>query len=133
MSTPFTGASGPEETHTIDAVAVKALPRLFKAWRVPAADAAKLVGVSERTWIRMKGGTWTGSLNQDQCLRASALVGLYKGLHLYFSDVLADKWVKMPNRGPLFLGESPLAFMLAGGLPAIIDARDYVDAIRGGV
>lgn len=117
----------------MDDVAVKALARAFKAWRVNIPDAAALVGVSERTWSRMKNDDWSGTLSHDQRLRASGLIGLYKGLHLYFNDTLADRWVKMRNRGPLFLGATPLEYMVEGGLPAILRAREYVDAVRGGV
>ena len=129
---------GAEEAPTqlnagIDAVAVKALIRIFKAWKVAGPEAAKLVGVSDRTWSRMKGADWTGSLSDDQRVRASAVVGVYKGLHLYFSDELADKWIKMRNRGPLFAGANPLEFMVEGGLPAILDVREYIDAARGGM
>jgi uncharacterized protein (DUF2384 family) len=116
-----------------DAVAVKALARVLKAWGVKGPEAAKLAGVSDRTWSRMKSEGWTGSLSQDQRFRASGLVGLYKGLHLYFSDALADQWPRMPNRGPLFQGQSPVDFMVEGGLPAILAAREYVDAVRGGM
>lgn len=116
-----------------DSVAIKALVRVFLAWRVSIPDAALLAGVSARTWSRMKNGDWSGHLKPDQRMRASAVVGLYKGLHLYFSDDLADRWVKMRNRGPLFEGDTPIEFMARGGLPAIIQARQYVDAVRGGV
>lgn len=116
-----------------DAVAVKAMTRVFKAWRLGGERSAKLAGVSERTWARMQAATWAGSLSQDQLLRASALVGLYKGLHLYFGADLADRWVSLANRGPLFGGSAPVDVMVAGGLPAMVDARDYVDAVRGGL
>ena len=117
----------------MDAVAVRAIIRVFRAWRLNGGTSARLAGVSERTWTRMSSGTWSGTLSQDQLLRASALVGLYKGLHLYFGDDLADSWISLDNRGPLFPWPSPVAFMIAGGLPAIVDARDYVDAVRGGL
>lgn len=116
-----------------DAVAIKALIRVLRAWKLGGGSSAKLAGVSERTWARMQAGTWSGTLSQDQTLRASAVIGLYKGLHLYFGPDLADRWVSLPNRGPLFAGRAPVDTMVAGGLPAIIDARDYVDAIRGGL
>ena len=125
--------SGAPAVVTTDAVAVKAISRVFKAWRLNGGRAATLAGVSERTWTRMSSGTWSGTLSQDQLLRASAIVGLYKSLHLYFGPDLADAWVSIKNRGPLFEGSSPLDFMIAGGLPAIVDAREYVDAVRGGL
>lgn len=117
----------------IDRVALKALPRLLAVWGLDNPSSAFLMGVTERTWSRIKNGSWAGELNQDQRMRASALTGLYLGLHVYFSDPLADEWVRLDNKGPLFKGRSPLAFMLAGGLPAIIATRDYIDAVRGGV
>lgn len=114
-------------------VAVAAMRRIAEAWALTGEEAAALVDVSPRTWARMKAGAWTGRLTGDRMLRISGLVGLYKGLHLYFSDPLADAWPKRPNAGPVFGGRAPVAAMQAGGLPAILAARNYVDAIRGGL
>jgi hypothetical protein len=116
-----------------DRVAVKAFVRIMSFWRVARADAASLIQESVSTYARMKRGTWTGSLKDDQRLRVSGIIGLYKGLHLYFSDPLADEWPRRANTGPLFRGNSPVEFMVEGGLTAILDARQYVDAIRGGI
>ena len=80
----------------------------------------------------MKAGGWTGRLGKDQLLRVSALVGIYKALHLYFDDELADRWPRLPNTGSLFGGRTPLDAMRAGGLPTILEVRDYLDALRGG-
>ena len=114
-------------------VAAKAYRRIAEAWRLRNADAAALIDVSARTWGRMKAEDWSGDLKQDQLLRISGLTGLYKALHLYFSDELADRWINLANDGPLFRGRAPREVMTEGGLPAILEARDYVDALRGGV
>ncbi len=114
-------------------VGIKAAARLLAAWKVDQPTAAALVGVKERTWARMKSGNWSGELNQDQRMRISALVGLYQGLHVYFSDELADRWVALENKGGLFKGARPLDFMVEGGVPALITTRDYIDAVRGGL
>jgi len=110
-----------------------AFRQLTSLWALSNEEAAALLDVTERTWSRMKKPGWTGRVSQDQLLRLSALVGLYKALHLYFSDALADRWPQLPNTGPLFKGATPVTFMLTGGLPAIMQVRDYVDALRGGV
>ncbi|WP_187972229.1 antitoxin Xre-like helix-turn-helix domain-containing protein [Aquibium microcysteis] len=115
------------------AVAAKAFVRIAEAWRLRGDDAANLLDVSGRTWNRMKAGGWSGRLSRDQMLRASGVVGLYKALHLYFSEPLADDWVRLPNAGPAFGNRSPLDAMIDGGLPAILSTRDHVDALRGGV
>jgi len=116
-----------------DQVAVKAFVRIMDFWKVPREQAASLIQESVSTYARMKRRTWTGTLKDDQRLRVSAIIGLYKGLHLYFSDALADEWPRRPNDGPLFRGLSPTDFMVRGGVPAILDSRTYVDAIRGGI
>ncbi|MDN2579350.1 antitoxin Xre-like helix-turn-helix domain-containing protein [Aquibium sp. ELW1220] len=114
-------------------VAAKAFARIAEAWRLRNEEAGRLLDVSGRTWNRMKTGDWSGRLSQDQLLRASGVIGLYKALHLYFGDALADDWVRLPNAGPAFANRRPLDAMIEGGLPAILSTRDYVDALRGGV
>lgn len=114
-------------------VGLKAFRRLVGAWSLTNEEAARLLDVTDRTWGRMKREGWSGRVSQDQLLRLSALIGLYKGLHLYFSAPLADRWVKLANAGPLFRGATPLAFMVEGGLPAILRTRTYLDALRGGM
>lgn len=128
-----TPVAGSTDSGSMDATAVRAMVRLFAVWKVSVHESAMLASVSTRTWSRMKAGAWSSALTQDQLMRASGLVGIYKGLHLYFSDELADQWVQMPNHGKLFNGSAPSAFMVIGGLPAILRVRGYIDAIRGGM
>ena len=74
--------------------AVDGVLRLAEIWRLTSAEACALLGdVSERTWFRMKKGEWTGTLSQDTLTRVSALVGIFKGLRLLFSEPVSDEWV----------------------------------------
>lgn len=113
--------------------AVKAVLRLVEAWGSGNADGAALLGVSESTWDRMKAGRWEGTLSQDQLTRASALIGVFKGLHLLFADDMADRWPRLPNRAPVFDRLSPVQAMIAGGIPRMLETRQYIDALRGGL
>ena len=45
---------------------------------------------------------------------------------------LANRWPKLTNSGAPFLNRTPVDYMKAGGLPAILETRGYVDALRGG-
>lgn len=65
--------------------------------------------------------------------RVSASVGVYKGLHLLFADDMADRWPKLANKGPVFERLSPVAAMIEGGIPRMLETRQYVDALRGGL
>lgn len=121
------------DRHRLSATAVKAVLRLVDAWDGSNAEGAALLGVSESTWDRMKAGRWDGTLSQDQLTRASALIGVFKGLHLLFADGMADRWPRLPNRAPVFDRQSPIAAMVEGGIPRMLETRQYIDALRGGL
>lgn len=113
--------------------AVSAIVRLSSFWQLTGAETRGLLGgMSERSFARLKSGDWSGTLSQDELTRVSALIGIFKGLHGLFSDPLADEWPKLPNKGPLFRGATPVGAMIEGGIPAIIATRRYVDALREG-
>ena len=122
-----------EDRHRLSAAATKAVLRLVEAWGGNNAEGAALLGVSESTWDRMKAGTWEGALSQDQLTRASALIGVFKGLHLLFADNMADRWPKLVNSGPIFDRLSPVQAMIEGGIPRMLETRQYIDALRGGL
>lgn len=116
----------------LTAAAVKAVLRIIQAWGCGNAEGSALLGVSESTWDRMKSGKWDGVLSQDQLTRASSLIGLFKGLHLLFADGMADRWPRLANRGPLFDQMTPVRAMIEGGIPRMLETRQYIDALRGG-
>lgn len=113
--------------------ALKALLRLTAAWHLTREQAAALVGVSPSTWDRIRQDRWRQSLTQDQFMRASALIGIYKALHLLFADALADRWPTLRNKGPLFENLTPVESMVEGGIPQMLEVRTHVDALRGGL
>ena len=122
-----------DDRRRLTATALTAVLRLVAAWKGGNAEGAALLGVSESTWDRIKAGRWDGVLSQDQLTRASALIGVYKGLHLLFVDDMADRWPRLANKGPLFEGMSPIEAMIDGGIPRMIETRHYIDALRGGL
>ena len=113
-------------------VAVKAFLALARAWSLSNAEAAALIGASPSSLDRMKRGQ-RPTLGQDQMTRVSALVGIFKGLHLLFADGAADLWPRRANSGPLFHGKTPVEAMIEGGIPLMLDVRRTVDAVRGGL
>jgi uncharacterized protein (DUF2384 family) len=121
-----------EDRARLGAVALKAYRSLAKKWGLTNAEAAKLIGISESSWDRVKSGKDL-ALNQDQMTRVSVLVGIFKGLNLLFADKMADDWVRLPNRGPLFDRRTPIEAMIENGIPFMLDVRRLVDAVRGGI
>ncbi len=67
--------------------AVDGVVRLAGIWRLTSSEICGLLGdISERTWFRMKKGEWSGALSHDTLTRVSALIGIFKGLRLLFSE-----------------------------------------------
>ena len=113
---------------------VDGMVRLAEIWRLTGPEICALLGdVSDRTWLRMKKRQWSGSLSQDTLTRISALIGIFKGLRLLFSEPLSDDWVRIANKGPLFGGRRPLDTMIEGGIPKMLEVRRHIDALRGGL
>ncbi len=130
--TPQTFATESDRARLTPAALI-ALRTLAQAWKLTAAEAAGLLGISATTWDRIKGRAWKQTLSQDQMMRASAMIGVFKGLHLLFADDMADRWVRLRNAGPLFANLTPIEAMIEHGIPGMIEIRQHVDALRGGL
>ncbi|CAN7439977.1 antitoxin Xre-like helix-turn-helix domain-containing protein [Rhizobium sp. LjRoot254] len=115
------------------ATIVKAVTRTADLWNLRNADAAALFDVPIATWNRMKAGQYRGTLDRDKAMRASLIIGIFKGLRLLFNGPLEYGWPALKNSGPLYEGRTPVELMIAGGIPAMMRVRDHVDAMRGGL
>ncbi len=109
-------------------VATEAYARIVEAWKLDDSDARKMLAVNHQTWMQIKNGKWSGLLNQEQLMRISAVIGLYKALHSCFNNDLADRWIKRPNTGWIFSGRKPVDVLIEGGLPAMVKTRRYIIA-----
>ncbi|TWG99306.1 uncharacterized protein DUF2384 [Mesorhizobium sp. J18] len=109
----------------------KALSRIAAHWQLTNDEAAALSGVNVRTWSRIKDGSFKGVFSQDQRMRASLLIGLFKGLRLLFNGPLTYGWPKRPNNG--FEGRTPVELMIEGGIPEMVRMRRHIDGLRGGM
>ncbi len=127
-----TFTKGPDRER-LSPVAIKAFRKIVEHWKLTNAEASMLLGVSESTWDRIKRGAWDQPLSQDQLTRASAAIGIHKGLRLLFADDMAVRWPKLANSGPIFQRRSPVDAMIEGGIPLMLETRRYVDAVRGGL
>lgn len=139
IRSPTSRPAGPQtfanerDRNRLTPAALAGVIRLAEAWKLTGGEAAALLGVSASTWDRIRAGSWRNTLNQDQLTRVSALVGVFKGLHLLFADDMADRWPRLRNSGPLFENLTPIEAMAEGGIPSMIEVRRYVDALRGGL
>jgi hypothetical protein len=124
--------SARDQRERLSGPALKAFFNIVAAWKVRDEDARALLGgVSNGPFYEMKRDP-DRLLDADRLTRISYLIGIYKGLRILHGDALADAWVHLPNRNPIFSGQTPLAYMKRGGVPAMQIVRRLIDARRAG-
>jgi uncharacterized protein (DUF2384 family) len=112
--------------------AIPAFFKLVEAWKLRDETSRLLLGgVSNGSFYNLKKGR-TRTLDQDKLTRISLLLGIFKALNILYSETLADQWITRPNTNSMFGGDTPLAYLVKGGLPALIRVRQLLDARRGG-
>lgn len=116
----------------LSAPALQAFFKIMSRWQVRDEDARALLGgVTNGPFYEMKRQPQR-LLDADRLTRISYLIGIFKALRLLHSEALADEWVRLPNRNPLFNGERPLDYMIRGGIPALQTVRRLLDSRRAG-
>ncbi|MDP2785617.1 MAG: MbcA/ParS/Xre antitoxin family protein [Sulfurimicrobium sp.] len=121
------------ERERLSKSALKGFFNLIEKWGVRDEDARELLGgLSSSAFYDWKKKP-DRILEVDRITRVSYLIGIYKALHIIYGDKLADKWVTLPNKNVIFVGRTPLEFMLVGGVIAMQTVRALLDARRGGL
>jgi Protein of unknown function (DUF2384) len=122
-----------EECERLGPAALKAFFNIAARWHLRDEDAMRLLGgMASSTYYAMKKSP-RRAIDADTMLRISYLIGIFKALNILHSTALADRWVTLPNRNPIFRGATPLEYMIRGGIPAIQLVRRLLDARRGGI
>ncbi len=125
--------SDPDVRRRLSPAAIEGFLRMMELWRLRDADARQLLGgLSTGSYHAFKKQTVTRVLAHDALTRISLLIGIFKALNILFSEPLADRWITLPNRNPIFRGATPLSYMLQQGLPGMLEIRRLLDSRRGG-
>jgi len=120
------------ERERLSAPGLKTFFTIAAHWKLRDEEARALLGgVSNGPFYEMKRNP-DRILDADRLARISYVIGIFKALRILHSDHLADEWVRLPNRNAIFTGETPLAYMIRGGLPAMQIVRRLLDARRAG-
>jgi hypothetical protein len=129
---PLVDLSSKAERERLSRSALKAFFNIMEKWQVRDEDARLLLGgISNGPFYEMKRDP-DRMLDADKLTRVSYLVGIFKALNILYSEKLADSWIRLPNTNRIFGGQTPLAFMMRGGISAMEIVRRLLDARRGG-
>jgi len=120
------------ERERLSAPALKAFFNIMTRWQIRDEDARALLGgISNGPFYEWKRDP-DRTLDIDRLTRISYLIGIFKALNILHGKSLADEWVRLPNANPIFAGDTPLVYMIRGGLPAMHVVRRLLDARRAG-
>lgn len=130
---PLVDLSAKHERERLSPSALRGFFNIMERWGVRDEDARSLLGgVSNGPYYQWKKDP-ERTLDTDTLTRISFLVGIFKALNIAYGEKLADEWIKLPNTNRIFGGQTPLSFLLSGGLPAFQVVRRLLDARRGGL
>lgn len=111
--------------------AVPAFFKLAEAWTLKDEATRQLLGgLSNGAFYQLK-RAGKKTLDQDKLTRVSLLLGIFRALNILYGRTLADAWIGLPNTNPMFAGDTPLSYLVKGGVPAFVRVRQLLDARRG--
>ena len=123
----------PKAREQLSASAIKGFVNIAGKWGLTESQARGLLGgIASSTYHAWKSQPRKQRLSQDTLLRISLVIGIYKALHIYFGNELADRWITLGNRGSMFAGAAPIEYMISQGQPGMFQVRRMLDAWRGG-
>jgi hypothetical protein len=110
---------------------LRAAVNLFSLWKLTDKQAAILLDVPPRSYVRWKANGKPGQWSRDLKTRLSNLMGVHKALRIVFREPQRGyDWIHAPNGA--FGGKSALNVMMGGELTDLMRVRRYLDSERGG-
>jgi hypothetical protein len=106
--------------------------RMLEQLQLNREQQGSLLGLSSRSLQRASNSAKI-DLTQDQLTRLSLVVGLYKALHILYDEHTAAGWLRRTNARFAFGGQTPFEYMRQGGIPAMYQVRQLLDADRSGM
>ena len=112
--------------------ALRTFFNIIERWHLSPDEGQILLATPSSTYFRWKKHPEQAQPGFDTFERISYILGIYKALHLIYSDdSVADDWLNRPNTNFLFGGQAPLKRLLAGHVADLYVTRQHLDARRG--
>lgn len=125
--------SDPKVRRQMSGPAMRTFFNVASAWNLSTEQQRALLGwPPESTFFKYKSGH-VGVLSFDMLIRISLVLGIYKDLHILYTETeLADRWIHLPNSNSMFGGKPALDLMTRGDIDALYQVRRLLDGRRGG-
>lgn len=100
---------------------------IAKLWELGDDEMRSLLGPMGAAILEADAKGWPITMSQDALLRVSSILGIYAALESLLPG-RAGKWLRHPNRAPLFAGKPVIDIMTTGQLEDLLKVRRYLDA-----
>lgn len=110
--------------------ALRGFWNLASRWSLTDQEQMALLGITSMSTLRRWQKGEVHCLRRATLERLSLLFGIYAAINAIMSTPKrADRWMRLPNKAPLFGGRSAMEHMLGGLVQHLRGTRDYLDAI----
>ena len=115
---------------SLSASGLRAFESIADRWKLSISERSAVLGLSASTYRRARARDESATLDRNALERVSHILGIYKALHVLFSDdERADGWI---DRASSDFGGRPARERITTGLVAdLVHVRRYLDAARG--
>ncbi len=109
---------------------IRAFERIADRWKLTRAEREAILGMPRSTYARLRAKPERANLDRSTLERLSLVFGIYKALHVLFSDdERADTWIDRPSAA---FGDRPARERITSGLITdLAKVRHYLDVSRG--
>jgi uncharacterized protein (DUF2384 family) len=117
-------------TVSLGASGIRMFEQIADRWKLTRAERESVLGIPRSTYARLRGKPEAATLDRSTLERLSLIFGIYKALHVLFSDdERADTWIDRPSAA---FGDRPARERITSGLISdLVAVRHYLDVARG--
>jgi putative toxin-antitoxin system antitoxin component (TIGR02293 family) len=99
-------------------------------WGLSRSEREAILGIPRSTYARLRANPERANLDRNTLERLSHVFGIYKALHVLFSDdERADTWIDRPSTA--FGGRSARERLTSGLVADLAGVRHHLDVARG--
>ncbi len=109
--------------------ALRVFMEIAEAWKLTHQEQAGILGVPVGVAQARLEAFEVNDLLPETLERISYLLGIYRALHTLFpNEQQANTWVRRPNTGAPFNGDTALRLMCSGRIGELATVREYLEA-----